>query len=128
MTAIVHLLWATGCRLNEICSLTLDDLEDQGDCFALTISDAKTEAGNRVVFFVHPIEVERLRKTILLSMITKPDTPDNAGLLFPRIRRGGFDRKPSWYVGKGLEKARKIIVVHDGSCISRIVANTQRSC
>ena len=42
MFVVVRLLWVSACRLNEIASLSLKDIDDQGDHFVLNITNAKT--------------------------------------------------------------------------------------
>ncbi|MDW4548261.1 DUF6538 domain-containing protein [Defluviimonas sp. D31] len=115
MFLVVRLLWVTACRLNEIAALRLSDLSDKGDHFALQISNAKTEAGNRVVMVVGKDDCRLLRETVRLAKITEPVQPENADLLFPRLLRGGYDKKPGHYLGKALEKARKSLPDHDGT-------------
>lgn len=115
MLVTVRLLWVTACRLNEIASLRLDQITDHGDHIALRITKAKTEAGNRVVMLVGQGDCELIREAIRLAKITPPVEPDNAGLLFPRLLRGGYDRKPGHYLGKALEKARKALPGHEGA-------------
>ncbi|SNS69932.1 site-specific integrase [Tropicimonas sediminicola] len=115
MTVIIRLLWSTGCRLNEVCSLLLSDIEDRGDHIELNIREAKTDAGNRVVMIVDASDMELLRETIRFALITEPLDHRNKGMLFPRLRRGGYDLKANWYVGKALEAARKADPEHDGT-------------
>ncbi|MCV2873297.1 tyrosine-type recombinase/integrase [Defluviimonas sp. WL0050] len=115
MIVVVRLLWVTSCRLNEIAALRLEDIKDNGDHFALQITKAKTEAGNRVVMVVGEDDCRLLRDTVRLAKITEPVQPENDGLLFPRLLRGGYDKKPGHYLGKALEKARKALPGHDGS-------------
>lgn len=107
MFVTVRLLWVTACRLGEIASLRLEDMEDNGDHFILNITNAKTDAGNRLVMIVGEGDCELLRDAVRQAKITKPVEPDNEGLLFPRLLRGGYDRSLSHYLGKALVKARK---------------------
>lgn len=47
MFVTVGLLWVTGYKLNEICGRYLSDIDDRGDHICISISEAKTEAGNQ---------------------------------------------------------------------------------
>ena len=107
MIVIVRLLWVTACRLGEIAGLHLSDIEDKGDHICLSIRDAKTEAGNRLVVVVGDSDCQLLREAMRRALVTTPLTPANNGLLFPRLRRGGYDLTVTHYIGKALETARK---------------------
>ncbi len=106
MDCIVRLLWATGCRLNEICSLTRDQIKDHGDYISFSLTGTKTEAGDRLIFLVGDNECKLIRKALKVALTVTPSSHDNNRLLFPRLHRGGHDRKPSWYVGKALTRLR----------------------
>ncbi len=107
MFVTVRLLWVTGCRLNEICGRYLSDIDDKGSHICINIPEAKTEAGKRVVMIVGDDDCELLRQAMKQAAIAKPSCPQNEGRLFPRITLGGYDKRPSHYLGKALEKARK---------------------
>ncbi len=107
MFVTVRLLWVTGCRLNEICGRYLSDIDDKGSHICINIPEAKTEAGKRVVMIVGDNDCELLRLAMKQAAIAKPSCPQNEGRLFPRITLGGYDKRPSHYLGKALEKARK---------------------
>lgn len=107
MFVTVRLLWVTGCRLNEICSRYLSEIEDHRDHIRITIPEAKTEAGKRTVMVVGESDCELLRRAITKAKITAPSCSENQGRLFPRITLGGYDRHPSHYLGRALEAARK---------------------
>ncbi|WP_253285923.1 MULTISPECIES: DUF6538 domain-containing protein [unclassified Ruegeria] len=109
MYVTVRLLWVTGCRLNEICSRYLKDIEDRGDHIKISIPQSKTEAGIRDVMIVGAEDCQLLREATKRATIVEPSCPDNIGRLFPRIALGGYDRHPSHYLGKALEKARKTL-------------------
>lgn len=115
MIVVLRLLWVTACRLNEIAALRVEQITDHGDHIALRITKAKTEAGNRTVMIVGDDDCRLLREAIRQSKITPPAHPENDGMLFPRLLRGGYDRKPGHYLGKALEKARKSLPGHDGT-------------
>lgn len=112
MYVTVRLLWVTSCRLGEIAGLALNDIDDQGDHIRLRITEAKTEAGNRMVMIVGKEDCELLREAMRRAVVTEPVCPENKGLLFPRLLRGGCDRTVSHYLGKALEKARKKLPTH----------------
>ncbi len=107
MFVTVRLLWVTGCRLNEICGRYLSDIDDRGDHICINISEAKTEAGKRTVMVVGNDDCALLREAVKQAAIAEPSCPENEGRLFPRINLGGYDKRPSHYLGKALEKARK---------------------
>ncbi|WP_109312643.1 tyrosine-type recombinase/integrase [Ruegeria sp. AU67] len=107
MYVTVRLLWVTGCRLNEICSRYLKDIDDRGNHIKINIPQSKTEAGIRDVMIVGAEDCRLLREAIKRAKIVEPSCPENIGRLFPRIALGGYDRHPSHYLGKALEKARK---------------------
>ncbi len=107
MYVTVRLLWVTACRLGEIASLSLDNIEDNYDHIIINIAKAKTEAGNRIVMVVGKSDCELLREAVRRARITEPVEPDNKGLLFPRVLRGGYNRTIGHYLGKSLENVRK---------------------
>ncbi|WP_170330211.1 tyrosine-type recombinase/integrase [Ruegeria arenilitoris] len=107
MFVTVRLLWVTGCRLNEICGRYLSDIDDRGEYICINIPESKTEAGKRSVMIVGDDDCALLRKAMKKAAIVEPSCPENEGRLFPRINLGGYDKQPSHYLGKALEKARK---------------------
>jgi len=110
MKAIIQLLWATGARANEIASLERDQISDDGDVIWLQLRNSKTEAGNRSLCLVGESECCLIREALAkadAALLTSKVPNENRNLLFPKLLRGGFDRKPYWYVGKALEKVRK---------------------
>ncbi|WP_345742724.1 DUF6538 domain-containing protein [Aliiroseovarius marinus] len=107
MFVTVRLLWVTGCRLNEIAGRSLEDIEDRGDHIVIRIPEAKTEAGKRLVMIVGEDDCRLVRNAIAKAGMSEPSCPDSRGLLFPRLELGGYDKRPSHYLGKALEKARK---------------------
>jgi len=113
MYITIRLLWVTACRLGEIASLSLENIQDKGDHFCLLIEGAKTDAGNRLVIVVGRRDCELLRRAVRRAKITAPINPESKDLLFPRLLRGGYDRTLGHYLGKALEKARKTLPVHD---------------
>ncbi|SDX95022.1 site-specific integrase [Citreimonas salinaria] len=107
MIVTVRLLWVTACRLGEIAGLSLSDIDDRGDHIRLNITGAKTEAGNRTVMLVGEADCDLLRATVRRALVTEPSCPENRGILFPRLLRGGYDKTLTHYLGKALEHARK---------------------
>ncbi|WP_425051165.1 tyrosine-type recombinase/integrase [Psychromarinibacter sp. S121] len=114
MLVTVRLLWVTGCRLNEICGRSLSDIDDRGDHIRITIPEAKTDAGKRVVMIVGKDDCELLRSAVAKAKMSEPSCPDSRYLLFPRVQLGGYDKRPSHYLGKALEAARKALPEHRG--------------
>lgn len=112
MYLTVRLLWVTACRLGEIAGLSLSDIDDQGDHIRLRITGAKTEAGNRTVMVLGREDCELLRGAVRRAKVIEPCCPENAGLLFPSLLRGGYDRTTGHYLGKALEKARKALAMN----------------
>lgn len=76
------LLIESGCRLNEICELRVRDVFEEGE---VHIKDAKTKAGNRVVFFLSDKAQEILKRR------TAGKEPGNQ--LFEELVPGGQDQK-----------------------------------
>ena len=109
MFVTVRLLWVTGCRLNEICGRYISDIEDRVDHICIHIPESKTEAGKRTVMIVGDDDCALLREAIKRADVVEPACPENEGRLLPRINLGGYDKQPSHYLGKALEKARKSI-------------------
>ncbi|MEQ9487439.1 MAG: tyrosine-type recombinase/integrase [Alphaproteobacteria bacterium] len=83
------LLVESGCRLNEICELRVRDVHDGGE---VHIKDAKTQSGNRVVFFLSE------RSQEILERRTIGKRPDDQ--LFEELRPGGQDQKLGHSVSK----------------------------
>jgi integrase len=81
--------FTTGLRLDEIVSLTPDDLEDwpeEPEAILVNISESKTEAGVRRLPVVHPVAVELLRRRREQGL-----QQGGAGSVFPECRPGGPD-------------------------------------
>lgn len=87
----------------------MKDIEDRGDHIKISISQSKTEAGIRDVMIVGVEDCQLLREATKRATIVEPSCPENTGRLFPRIALGGYDRHPSHYLAKALEKARKTL-------------------
>lgn len=88
----------TGARINEICSLNLEDIQQNGGgIFFLNIIDSKTPAGVRNIAVAHPLAC---------SILSKRWKPDTKGQLFPEFKPGGYDRKLSWNMSKAFGRYR----------------------
>lgn len=86
----------SGMRISEICALERHDVQEYEGVTYFDISEAKTDAGVRVV----PVHDE------LLPFLQIAPT---AGYLFPELTPGGKDGKRSWAVGKRLGRRIRAI-------------------
>ncbi|WP_337957420.1 DUF6538 domain-containing protein [Phreatobacter oligotrophus] len=91
---LVRMELCTGCRLDELCSLTTDDVWTDDDGLWFHIGKGKTEAATR------DVPVHEWVAPIFLRRIEKP------GLLFPNLVPGGRDDKLSAYVTKAYRTFR----------------------
>ena len=89
----------TGARLNELCSLTLGDVERTKSGYVLHIRKAKTSSGRRSLPIVRPIPVAVLRDRI-------GKRKDSKAQLFAEFMPGGHDKKLSFYAQKALGRYR----------------------
>ena len=80
---IVRILAATGMRIEEVCSLYLEDVEDPGsDHLVLRVVEGKTTAAQRDVPVAEPTVVAMLRSRLAATQPEAPrDTP-----LFPELK------------------------------------------
>lgn len=113
MYVTVRLLWVTACRLNEVCARRLEEIDDRGDHIRITIPEAKTEAGRRIVVVVGEDDCRVLREAVRRAREDVPTSAATLGLLFPRVQLGGYDKQPSHFLGKALQKVRKKIPGHE---------------
>lgn len=97
LTELLALGLFTGARLNEICSLSLSDVEEIPGGYRLCVERSKTGAGLRSLPVLHAIPVGILR-----ARIGDRDT----GQLFKEFIPGGPGKKLSWYAGKALGRYR----------------------
>ena len=88
----------SGMRLNEICSRKVSDIKQQGGIWCFDITNAKTEAGDRLV----PVH-SRLIELGFLSYVSHL----GGGWLFPVLKPGGPDQKRSWYLSKTFTTYRR---------------------
>lgn len=114
-TALAWVTWIaafSGMRLNEICSLTLADIQQREGVYLFNIDEAKTSAGDRLV----PIHsriialgfldyVEALRSA---SRVLRTKQPA-ATSLWPALRGGGPDNKLCKYISKRFTVHRRRI-------------------
>ncbi|WP_342238093.1 DUF6538 domain-containing protein [Inquilinus sp. OTU3971] len=88
----------TGMRLNEICSLDREDVRQEHGVWVFDITEAKSEAGVRVV----PIHSELIRLGLLDHL---PET----GPIFPELAPAGPDKKRSWYLSRAFTVLRRSV-------------------
>ena len=88
----------SGLRLNEICSLTVDDLRQEDGIWFFEIKRAKTAAGDRRVA-IHSVLLE-------LGLLEYRERI-KAGSLWPALRPGGPDGKLSWNASPAFTKRRR---------------------
>lgn len=103
-TVDTWLAWAvwiaaySGLRLNEICSLMVEDVHQEDGVWFFQVHNSKTEAGDRRVP-VHPVLLD-------LGLIAYRDRL-GAGSLWPALKPGGPDGKLSWYASKRFTTFRR---------------------
>jgi integrase len=105
---LVRLGLMTGARLNEICALSAEDVDEVRH--AIKIGDSKTEAGKRMIPVhdgVWPIVQRRLEQTMRASS-SQAQAP-----LFPELPPQGPDRKRSWYTSKKFTTFRRRVLGAD---------------
>lgn len=94
----------SGMRLNEICSLDLEDVKEVGGILFYDLTEAKSEAGVRCV----PVHSQILAagfKTYLARI--------KGGSLWPALKPGGPDNKLSWYASKRFTVYRRSLKLID---------------
>jgi integrase len=91
----------TGCRLNELCSLTLGDVQKMKHGYTIHVRKAKSAAGVRSLPVVHAVPVAVLKRRI-------GQRTDSKAQLFEEFRIGGIG-KLSANVQKALGRYRKSI-------------------
>ena len=97
----------TGARINELCSLTAQDIRHSTDHYILHIADAKTKAGIRYVVTTHPAPAAVLKRRL-------KDLKGTAQL-FPELTAGGLDNKLSSAAVKAYGRYRRACDVPDGT-------------
>lgn len=127
-TAATALAWVTwiaafsGMRLNEICSLTVADIQQRDGVYLFNVDEAKTAAGDRLVpihsrilalGFLAYVEALRLCErpaSALRSSASALRTDRLApASLWPALRSGGPDNKLSWYLSKRFTVHRRTL-------------------
>lgn len=97
----------TGARIEELCSLTVVQVEAGNGGYVFKINDAKTKAGLRYVAVTHPAPMAVLERRL------KDRT--GASQLFPELTPGGLDDKLSSSVVKAYGRYRRTCQVPDGT-------------
>ena len=90
----------SGMRLNEICSLDVEDMGTQTGISFFSVKNAKTAAGDRLV----PVHSVLLK----LGLLEYRDGIGN-GSMWPALKPGGPDEKLSWYASKRFTVFRRSI-------------------
>jgi integrase len=83
----------TGARLDELCALTVGNLQKDKGAVWVSVTKSKSKAGIRTFAVIHPIPLEILRRRLA------PQTSAGAQL-FPELAPGGYDGKLSWSASK----------------------------
>lgn len=102
-TALAWVAWIgafSGMRINEICSLTVDDLRQEEGVWYFDVKDAKTEAGDRRV----PVHSMLIRAGLLEYRGRL-----EGGSMWPALKPGGPDKKLSAYVVKRFGERRRVL-------------------
>lgn len=89
----------TGARIDEICSLTRNDIRFEGSYAYMKIKNSKTTAGTRTLAISHAIPLGILKNRY------KRKSPATAQL-FHELKGGGYDKKLSWHVGQAFRYHR----------------------
>tara|TARA_R110002049_G_scaffold52872_26_gene148354 strand:+ start:50840 stop:52414 length:1575 start_codon:yes stop_codon:yes gene_type:complete len=88
----------SGMRLNEICNRTIADIKQRDGIWCFDITNAKTEAGDRLVpIHSHLIELG------FIDYLKRQE----GDWLFPALKPGGPDQKRSWYLSKTFTTYRR---------------------
>lgn len=97
----------TGAREEELCSLTVAQVEASRGHYVFKIKDAKTKAGIRYVAVTHPAPVAVLKRRM------KGRSEDSQ--VFPELAPGGLDDKLSSSAVKAYGRYRRTCGVPDGT-------------
>lgn len=106
VASLVLLGLYTGARLDELCSLSVEDIDEVDGHYFVRVKDSKTEAGKREFAISHPVPVAVLKAR--LSTV-------KAGYIFPDLLIGGRDQKRSHYVSRQYTVIRRKLGVPDGT-------------
>jgi len=93
----------TGCRLDELCSLTKEQIQQTGQ--AIWIREGKTEAAHRLM----PIVDDEV-----WSIVERRHTDTNEDALFPELPPGGPDSKRGWTTSKRFTNFRRKVLGDTG--------------
>jgi len=97
----------TGARLESLCALRFENIEQgRGRC-VLTVTNDKNEAGDRPVGITHPAPLAVLKRRL---KGLKSDA-----LVFPELHPGGLDEKMSSSASKAFGRYRRACGVPDGT-------------
>ncbi len=100
MRDLIILAWHTGARANDICELTVPQIEidEENNVYWLDIINGKTKANKRIMPVVSPEAQAVLKQRI-----------ENAqnGELFPELERGGEDNKKYHNLQKAINRIRQ---------------------
>jgi integrase len=97
----------SGARIDELCSLTADDVDcHESHCF-ITIKMSKTRAGERPVAFTHPAPIAVLKRRM--------EGRVSGQGVFPELSPGGIDDKLSASAVKAYGRYRRACGVPDGT-------------
>lgn len=91
---LLRMALCSGCRLDELCSLTADDVREEDGGLWITINHGKTDAARRTVP-VHPW---------VATIVTRRRSSSEA--IFPNLIAGGRDQKSSAYITKAYKTFR----------------------
>ncbi len=95
----------TGARVEELCARKVTDIEMGRGKAVITVQDAKTKAGIRLVGVTHPVPLAVLKRR----------TKDKGAMLFPELKAGGYDDKLSASASKAFGRYRRACGVPDGT-------------
>lgn len=104
---LIRLGMFTGCRLDELCSLTAEKVTTGDGLAVLDITDSKTKAGIRPVGVTHGAALAVLARRL--------GGKQGAESLFPELTPGGADKKLSSSAIKAYTRYRRACGVPDGT-------------
>ena len=97
----------TGARINELCSLTITDIQQVEGHYVISITDSKTKAGIRYVAITHAAPAAIIKQRL--------SGPNGSASLFPELSPGGTDNKLSSSAVKAYSRYRRACNVPDGA-------------
>jgi integrase len=108
----------TGARIESLCALQAERVEQGKDHCVLTIIKDKNEAGDRLVGITHPAPL-----AVLKRRLKGKKTGDT---LFPELHPGGYDAKFSASASKAYGRYRRACEVPDGTDYHSFRRNVNR--